>query len=178
MSQSIAANRYAKALYELAKEKNVVAETVADLREVRIVFTESKDLYNLLVAPNLTTEKKFELIGSIFSTVQPIIVDALKVILVNNRIDETVSVIDSFIRIANDESGVEDAIVYSTEALTEDQLERISTTFAKQVGKDSLNITNEIDSSLIGGIKLIIGNRIYDNTIVSKMNGLRRALLG
>ncbi|MEB7772022.1 F0F1 ATP synthase subunit delta [Kurthia gibsonii] len=178
MSQSIAANRYAKALYELAKEKNVVAETVADLREVRIVFTESKDLFNLLVAPNLTTEKKFELIGSIFSTVQPIIVDALKVILVNNRIDETVSVIDSFIRIANDESGVEDAIVYSTEALTEDQLERISTTFAKQVGKDSLNITNEIDSSLIGGIKLIIGNRIYDNTIVSKVNGLRRALLG
>lgn len=178
MSQSIAANRYAKALYELAKEKNVVAETVADLREVRIVFTESKDLFNLLVAPNLTTEKKFELIDSIFSSVQPIIVDALKVILVNNRIDETVSVIDSVIRIANDESGVEDAIVYSTEALTEDQLERISTTFAKQVGKDSLNITNEIDSSLIGGIKLIIGNRIYDNTIVSKVNGLRRALLG
>ncbi|GED20665.1 F0F1 ATP synthase subunit delta [Kurthia gibsonii] len=178
MSQSIAANRYAKALYELAKEKNVVAETVADLREVRIVFTESKDLFNLLVSPNLTTEKKFELIDSIFSSVQPIIVDALKVILVNNRIDETVSVIDSFIRIANDESGVEDAIVYSTEALTEDQLERISTTFAKQVGKDSLNITNEIDSSLIGGIKLIIGNRIYDNTIVSKVNGLRRALLG
>lgn len=178
MSQSIAANRYAKALYELAKEKNVVAETAADLREVRIVFTESKDLFNLLVAPNLTTEKKFELIDSIFSSVQPIIVDALKVILVNNRIDETVSVIDSFIRIANDESGVEDAIVYSTEALTEDQLERISTTFAKQVGKDSLNITNEIDSSLIGGIKLIIGNRIYDNTIVSKVNGLRRALLG
>lgn len=178
MSQSIAANRYAKALYELAKEKNVVAETVADLREVRIVFTESKDLFNLLVAPNLTTEKKFELIDSIFSSVQPIIVDALKVILVNNRIDETVNVIDSFIRIANDESGVEDAIVYSTEALTEDQLERISTTFAKQVGKDSLNITNEIDSSLIGGIKLIIGNRIYDNTIVSKVNGLRRALLG
>lgn len=178
MSQSIAANRYAKALYELAKEKNVVAETVADLREVRIVFTESKDLFNLLVAPNLTTEKKFELIDSIFSSVQPIIVDALKVILVNNRIDETVSVIDSFIRIANDESGVEDAIVYSTEALTEDQLERISTTFAKQVGKDSLNITNEIDSSLIGGIKLIIGNRIYDNIIVSKVNGLRRALLG
>ena len=178
MSQSIAANRYAKALNELAREKNVVAETVADLREVRIVFTESKDLFNLLVAPNLTTEKKFELIDSIFSSVQPIIVDALKVILVNNRIDETVSVIDSFIRIANDESGVEDAIVYSTEALTEDQLERISTTFAKQVGKDSLNITNEIDSSLIGGIKLIIGNRIYDNTIVSKVNGLRRALLG
>ena len=66
MSQSIAANRYAKALYELAKEKNVVAETVADLREVRIVFTESKDLFNLLVAPNLTTEKKFELIDSMY----------------------------------------------------------------------------------------------------------------
>lgn len=178
MSQSIAANRYAKALYELAKEKNVVAETVADLREVRIVFTESKDVFSLLESPNLTTDKKFELLSTLFATVQPIIVDALKVILVNNRIDETVSVIDSFIRIANDESGVEDAIVYSTETLTEDQLQRISTTFATKVGKNSLNITNKIDTSLIGGIKLIIGNQIYDNTIVNKVNGLRRALLG
>ncbi|MBQ0139244.1 MAG: F0F1 ATP synthase subunit delta [Kurthia sp.] len=178
MSQSLVASRYAKALFELAQEKNVVAETVADLRQARIVFTESKDLFSLLENPKFTSEKKYELISSIFAGAQPIIVDAFKVLLDKKRINETVSVIDSFIQIANDESGVADATVLSTEALTEDELNRISTTFAKKVGKNSLNITNEIDPSIMGGIKLIIGNQIYDNTIVSKLNGLRRALLG
>lgn len=178
MSQTLIASRYAKALFELAKEKNVLTETVADLREAKIVFTQSKDLFKLLENPKFTTDKKNELISSIFADAQPIIVDAFKVLLDKKRINETVSVIDSFIQIANDESGVADATVLSTEALSEDELNRISTTFAKKVGKNSLNITNKIDPSIMGGIKLIIGNQIYDNTIVSKLNGLRRSLLG
>jgi len=178
MSQSIAANRYAKALFELAKEKNVVAETVADLRQAKIVFTESKDLFNLLENPKFSADKKNKLVSTIFADAQPIVVDALKVLLDKKRINEAVSVFEAFIRIANDAAGVEDAIVLSTETLTEEQIQRISSTFAKKVGKNSLNITNEIDPSLIGGIKLIIGNQIYDNSIVSKMNGLRRELLG
>lgn len=178
MSQTIAANRYAKALFELAKEKNVVAETVADLRQAKIVFTESKDLFNLLENPKFSADKKNELVSTIFADAQPIVVDALKVLLDKKRINEAVSVFEAFIRIANDAAGIEDAIVLSTETLTEEQIQRISSTFAKKVGKNSLNITNEIDPSLIGGIKLIIGNQIYDNSIVSKMNGLRRELLG
>ncbi|GEK33271.1 F0F1 ATP synthase subunit delta [Kurthia sibirica] len=177
MSQSIAANRYAKALYDLAKDKNVVAETVADLREAKIVFTQSKDLFNLLENPKFSQSKKEELIATIFASEQPIIINAFKVLLNKKRIHEVVSVIDSFIRIANDELGVEDAIVYSTEALTDEEIQRISTTFASKVNKNSLNITNEIDASLIGGIKVIIGNLIFDNTIVSKVNDLRRQLL-
>ncbi|GEK32325.1 ATP synthase subunit delta [Kurthia zopfii] len=178
MSQTIAANRYAKALFELAKEKNVVSETVADLRQAKIVFTESKDLFNLLENPKFSADKKNELVSTIFADAQPIVVDALKVLLDKKRINEAVSVFEAFIRIANDAAGIEDAIVLSTETLTEEQIQRISSTFAKKVGKNSLNITNEIDPSLIGGIKLIIGNQIYDNSIVSKMNGLRRELLG
>lgn len=178
MSQTLVASRYAKALFELAKEKNVLTETVADLREAKIVFTQSKDLFKILENPKFTTDKKNEIISTIFAGAQPIIVDAFKVLLDKKRINESVSVIDSFIQIANNESGVADATVLSTEALSEDELNRISTTFAKKVGKNSLNITNEIDPSIMGGIKLIIGNQIYDNTIVSKLNGLRRSLLG
>lgn len=178
MSKSLAANRYAKALYEIAKDKNIVAETVADLREAKTVFTESKDLFNLLGNPKFSAEVKNEMISSIFAGAQPIVIDAFKVILAKKRISEVVSVIDAFILIANNESGIADATVVSTEALTEDELQRISTTFAKKVGKNSLYITNEIDPSIMGGIKLIIGNQIYDNTIVSKLNGLRRTLLG
>lgn len=86
--------------------------------------------------------------------------------------------IEEFIRFANDTQGVADAIVYTTQPLTEDETQRISTAFARKVGKNTLNITNEIDPSLIGGVRLQIGNQIFDSSISHKLAGLKRALIG
>ena len=54
----------------------------------------------------------------------------------------------------------------------------ISTTFAKKVGKQSLRIENIIDPTLIGGIRLQIGNRIYDSSLSGKLERLKKDLIG
>lgn len=50
--------------------------------------------------------------------------------------------------------------------------------FAKLVGKQSLNITNEVDPSLLGGIRVQIGNHIYDSSVANKLERLKRELIG
>ena len=53
----------------------------------------------------------------------------------------------------------------------------ISSTFAAKVGKKSLRIENIVDSNLLGGIKLQIGNRIYDGSLQGKLERLEHQLL-
>ena len=178
MSQSTAASRYAKALFQLAQEKQLLTEVSSDLREVKVVFEENKGLFQLLDSPKLEDKEKKELVSKVFASVQPIIVNAIKVLIDKKRIHEVVSVIEEFIRFANDTQGVADAIVYTTQPLTEDETQRISTAFARKVGKNTLNITNEIDPSLIGGVRLQIGNQIFDSSISHKLAGLKRELIG
>ncbi|MFJ8263082.1 F0F1 ATP synthase subunit delta [Rummeliibacillus sp. NPDC094406] len=178
MSQSTAANRYAKALFQLAQEHNLLNEVTEDLREVKIAFGENGNLFQLLDSPKIETDKKKEMLSELFASVQPIIVNALKLLVDKKRIHEVVSVIDAFVAQANDAQGVADAVVFSTRTLAEEEKQRISTAFAQKVGKNALHITNEIDASLLGGIRVQIGNQIYDNSVATKLAGLKRELIG
>jgi F-type H+-transporting ATPase subunit delta len=84
---------------------------------------------------------------------------------------------DHFVKLANDERGTEDAIVYSVRLLDQDELTALSDTFAKKIGKTSLRLRNVIDQNLIGGVKLRIGNRIYDGSISGKLERIERQLV-
>ena len=79
---------------------------------------------------------------------------------------------------ANDAAGVAEAKVYSTRPLTEEESQAISTAFAKKVGKQSLRIENIIDPTLIGGIRLQIGNRFTTAAVSAKLERLKRDLIG
>jgi F-type H+-transporting ATPase subunit delta len=68
--------------------------------------------------------------------------------------------------------------VYSTRPLTEAEQQALSATFAAKVGKQSLRIENIVDTNLLGGIKLRIGNRIFDGSLRGKLERLERQLLG
>ncbi len=178
MSQSTAANRYAKALFQLAQEQNVLTEVTEDLREVKIAFKENSELFQLLDSPKIEDDKKKAILSEIFASVQPIILNTVKLLVDKKRIHEVVSVIDAFVSLANNAQGVADAVVFSTRALDEEEKNRISTAFAQKVGKTALHITNEIDHTLLGGIRVQIGNQIYDNSVATKLAGLKRELIG
>ena len=80
--------------------------------------------------------------------------------------------------LSNEAQGVAEAKVYSTRALTEEERANISTAFAKNVGKQSLRIENIVDPSIIGGMRVQIGNRIYDSSLSTKLDRLKRNLIG
>ena len=58
------------------------------------------------------------------------------------------------------------------ERTSEDEKTAVSTSFAKKVGKQSLRIENVIDNNILGGLKIRIGNRIFDGTLAGKLNRL------
>ena len=92
--------------------------------------------------------------------------------------NEIAGVEAAFQKLAADAQGYAEATVYSTRELTEAEKAEISASFGKLVGKSKLNITNVIDASLIGGVRVQIGNYTFDNTIAAKLEGLKKVLVG
>lgn len=178
MSNSTLAKRYAQAVFELAQDKQILAEVGADLKELTKVLKESPELLSLLVAPKLSTESKKQLVAEIFANANPIVVDTLKVLIDKKRVNEAKGLAAEFAKLAADAQGTADAVVYSTRELTAEERDSISAAFSKLVGKQSLTITNEINPSLLGGVRIQIGNHIYDSSVVSKLNRLKRELIG
>lgn len=177
MSQSTAAQRYALALFQLAQQHNQLASVEEDLREVKVVFKENSDLQALLASPKLSLERKKELIRELFGKANPLVVNILQLLVDRKRINETVEIATEFEALSNDAQGIADAKVYSTRPLTDNERAAISSAFAHKVGKQTLRIENEIDPSLLGGIRLQIGNRIFDSSVSAKLDRLKKQLL-
>ena len=178
MSNSTVAKRYAISLFDLATEKNEVQAVENDLRELKVVWNGNKDVKTLFTSPKLSLNKKKELIRQIFANANPIVINTLLVLIDRNRLAVVSDIISEFMILSNEAQGVAEAKVYTTRALTEEQRTNISSVFAKNVGKQSLNIQNIVDPSIIGGIRIQIGNRIYDSTLITKLDRLKRNLIG
>ncbi|MFC4354130.1 F0F1 ATP synthase subunit delta [Chryseomicrobium palamuruense] len=178
MSKSAVAKRYAIALFELARENDTLVATRDDLTEIKAAWKQDADVQALFASPKLSLAKKKEMIRTVFGSASPAVVNTLQLLVEKKRLHELPAIVDEFSALSNNAQGIAEATVYSTRALTDEERAHISAAFAQEVGKGSLNIQNVVDPSLIGGLRIQIGNRIYDNTLSSKLTRLKRNLIG
>ncbi|MDR7073520.1 F0F1 ATP synthase subunit delta [Fictibacillus barbaricus] len=172
----IVAKRYALALYEVAGVAKL-EETVAELRVVKHVLESNKDLQKVLSHPKVTKGQKKELIKeSIGAELSTPVMNTIFLMVDRNRYLFITEMAAQFIELANEAQGIADAQVYSVRPLTDDELQKMEQTFAAKVGKRALRINNIVDPSLVGGVKIRIGNRIFDGSISGKLNRMERQL--
>lgn len=178
MMGSMVARRYALALFQLVKEQQLIDTVEEELRVVKEVFFVNKDLTAVLESPKVSREKKKAILSSAFASVNPLVLNTLMLLVDRHRENEISDVANAFSELANEERGIEAANVYSVRPLTDDERTALSVSFAKKIGKKSLQIENFVDSDLLGGIKVRIGNRIFDGSLRGKLDRLERTLLG
>jgi F-type H+-transporting ATPase subunit delta len=177
MSYSTVAKRYALALFEIAQEHNQLEAIEEELRTVRAVFLENRELSALFENPKLTLAKKKLIIQEAFQAASPFVLNTLMIMTDRHRTGEIAGLVEAYIELTNEARGIADATVYSVRPLTEDEKTALSSSFAKKVGKQSLRITNVTDEHLLGGIKVQIGTRIYDGSLQGKLTRLERELI-
>jgi F-type H+-transporting ATPase subunit delta len=85
-------------------------------------------------------------------------------------------IVDAFIKNVNDAKGIEVATVYSVRELTADEKQNLQVSFAKRIGKNTLQFENVVDPALLGGIKIRVGNTIYDGSISGKLHRIERKI--
>ncbi|PKG22813.1 F0F1 ATP synthase subunit delta [Niallia nealsonii] len=170
--------RYALALFQIAKENGNVDQLEEEVRVVKALVTDSTELHQVLKSPNISLEQKKEIIREGFASASSHVQNLLMLLIDRHREDYILGICDHFLQLINEEKGIADAIVYSVRPLTNEERTEISASFAAKVGKVSLNIENIVDSNLLGGIIVRIGNQIFDGSLQGKLNRLQRQLLG
>lgn len=178
MSNAIAAKRYANALFQVAREDNQLDRLEGEIRTLKEVFNTNVELPSFLEHPKVPLEKKQEFIKTSFASFSPAVQNLLMLLVDRHREDIVSDMADEFLILVNEYTGIVDAKVYSVRPLTEQEQDVISKVFAHKIGKKALRIENIVDSNLLGGIKIQIGNRIFDGTVSGKLERLERRLLG
>ncbi|PRY89213.1 ATP synthase F1 subunit delta [Mongoliibacter ruber] len=174
MSDIKVASRYAKALLELAIEKDQLEEVIADVQLLLSIASGNRDFVLMLSSPIVNTDKKFKVLEKLFaSSANNITMSFFGIVTRKNRSNVLVSTGREFQKQYNLYKGIQVAEITTTVAL-DDELRNAVVEIVKEIsGLDKVELVEKIDSEIIGGFILKVNDKLLDDSISSKLRDLR-----
>jgi F-type H+-transporting ATPase subunit delta len=175
---SAVARRYAKALLAIGIDTNAVDKMGEELAALAKIFTENKELTQVLQNPSYSQEKRRAVVVGLVDRLGPskILRNFLLLLTDRNRIDILADTAVAYGVMVDEHAGRVRAEVSTAQPLTEAQLQRLKEALSKATGKDVI-LSQETDASLIAGTVSRMGSVVYDGSVRTRMEQLRNALL-
>jgi F-type H+-transporting ATPase subunit delta len=105
----------------------------------------------------------------------PKVGNLLAAVLENGRLAALGEIAQQFQLLINARSGVSDAVIHSAFELSASQVDEVKATLEKRFGR-KLNATVVIDASLIGGIRVVVGDEVLDTSVKARLEQMKLAL--
>ena len=170
------ASRYGLALYSLALEENKIDSWQKDVKTLKSIFEQNTDFIMILGSSFLSLEERIEILEKTLVGADKKIVALIDVIMENNRTDLILDVFENFNSYCNQYRGVSEGLIYSTLKLDQTVIDQIEKKISK-IENNKVELKNVIDPSLIGGVKIVIKDRIYDGSIKHSIEMMKKDLL-
>ena len=169
--------RYAQALFDLADETRVLDAVRADLASLRAAWSESADLRRLANSPVMAAEDQQKGLVAIADKARfnGVTRNFLGLLAQNGRARDLTAVIAGFDALYAKKTGVVAAEVVSAQALTAAQLKAIQTKLRASLGRDP-EMTARVDPTLLGGLKVKVGSKLFDASLKTKLDQMKFAL--
>ena len=174
MKQSRVTIRYAKALFELVIEQDTLEQSYNDMVLLDKVCSESKELSLLLKSPIVKTDKKLKILEEIFgSKISKVTMSFIHIITAKKRESLLALIASSFITLYKAHNKIETATVITAAPLDEALIAEVIT-FIKKHGDDNVELTEKVDSTIIGGAIIRMGDKQLDTSVSKSISELRQ----
>lgn len=174
---SMVAERYAKALLDLAIADGAVEEYQNELEAVSQTYEAENGLCAFLLSPQKDLTAKQSVLAALFrGRIEENILRFLLLLLEKGRVKSLPDICCAYLRMADEYRNILNITVAAAFPLDETQAEGIGRTFQSVYHAASVKITVETDSSLIGGVKVTVGDQVYDGTVKGKLVKMQSSL--
>lgn len=171
------AKEYGEALYELAKEEGVLDALHDELKVVIALLNDEPMFTQLLCSRAIEREKRLKVVDDTFrDRAHVFIVNYMKLLVEKERFECFADSVKWFHQRYNEDFGIVEAQVTSAAALSDEEQEALRQKLM-QMSNRKVSMTLRVDPSLIGGIRVEMDGKRYDNTIQNKLSRLRQSLV-
>lgn len=172
----IVVSRYGDAFMKYAHDSIGDEKAVADIKAVRDIMRENEDFQELLEGPEVPFVEKCEVLDKVLTDgFSSEIKNFLKLLIESNRIKQFRDIAE-YIRTKYSYQGEQEVVLKTTFPLDLEVIQRIQDKVEAKF-KQKFKFFIELDSRLLGGIQLIIGNRIIDGSVRRQLQNLKENLM-
>jgi len=168
--------KYARALYNVAVQQEDVKEVGNRINYIVNIMKVIPEFSQLLQTHQVSTENKITILKNILKeNVSSLEVELISDILEHNNILILPDIAKHFEYLVETDSHIINMAITSAIELSAKEVEYIQSNIESQLNK-KVAVLTEIDKSLIGGIRLRVGNIMIDNTISRRLDMLKNTL--
>ena len=173
------ARRYARALSQVAVEEDRETRVQEDLRSFGGALAASPELTETLMSPAIPFAPKRRIVEELGNrlSLAEITVNFILVLLENRRIGEYDEYVEAYTQVTDLRAGVVRGVVTSARSLDGEVRSRLESVLS-EISQAQVRLAFEEDESLIGGLKITVGSVIYDGSIRTQLEEVRRRIGG
>jgi F-type H+-transporting ATPase subunit delta len=167
------ARPYAEALFQSSKgDLNGTSQWLEALAAV----AGNAQLLQFAGNPKMGDQQVFDVVTDVARVqLPPAGQNFLRTVIENGRLAAVPQVAQQFREMKNAQGGSSDAVVYSAFPIAADQLGAVAQVLEKRFGR-KLNVTVQEDPSLIGGIRVVVGDEVLDTSVKARLEQMKVAL--
>jgi F-type H+-transporting ATPase subunit delta len=170
-----AARVYAEALFEVGRDKGKLDTLQQELGEFTDAVDRNRELQVFFFSPYLSSEEKKDGIERAVTDAEPELINFLELLVDKHRMPEIFRIRRELDELWKHENRRIDVTVTSAVELDSAVVEKIGQEVERQTGEE-VDLSSAVDSDILGGIVLQVGNMVLDASIRSRLEKLRKSV--
>ena len=166
---------YAEALFEVGRDKGKLDALQQQLAEFADAVDRNRELQVFFFSPYLSSAEKKEGIERAITGAEPELINFLELLVDKHRMTEIFRIRREFEELWKRENRRIDVTVTSAVELDPAVVEKIGQEVERQTG-EKVDLSSSVDSNILGGIVLRVGNMVLDASIRSRLEKLRKSV--
>lgn len=178
MTNLLLAKRYAKAIFNLGKENGQLKLYLDKLYEIRNFLKANSEIYKALISPIFPFAEKKEVMTMVADALEcdDILKSFLDLLVERSRVGLIELICNAYQEYYDEELNVIRAKVKTAVPLSEELQEKLRQTLIKLAGRN-VEIDIEEDPSIIGGLVVKMGDKVWDGSIKTQLENIRQNLI-
>lgn len=173
MKSTKLAGRYAKALFEFARQQGEIERVNKDLALVKAVIKENHELKAIIESPIIFPDKKNDIFSDLFSgKISDITFGFLSLIIKKKREPSLGAICDEYLILYNIHHNIKIAHVTTATPLNPELAASLQKLLEEETHA-TIQIQEKVDENIIGGLLVKIDDFLFDASILSRINKLR-----
>ncbi|HTW26106.1 MAG TPA: F0F1 ATP synthase subunit delta [Acetobacteraceae bacterium] len=173
------ADRYANALYALADERHELDAVIAQMEALGRLIDSSPEFRRLMHSPLIDLNQARNAARAVLAQegFGEIVQNFVGVVASNRRLAALRGIVATFASLVAQKRGVVTAEVTTAHPLNDVQRSQLRARLI-EAGYGNVHMEEAVDPSLLGGLVVRVGARLYDTSLKSRLQRLQHAMKG
>jgi F-type H+-transporting ATPase subunit delta len=175
MPNETLARRYATAIFQLAQQAGNVAPVQQDLHAFVDTLRSDEQVRKFFLSPVIDRTEKTRIVAQAFARLDDIALHAVLLLIRKRRENLAEEIVRQYDELEQAARGAQPLQVTSARELAPGELEAIVARLAAAY-RTKFDVTQSVDPNLIGGVRIIMGDKLADGTVAGRLDDVARLL--